>query len=103
MEHSNKTIDESQWHICPGKQSNNEDEKVSEDGEKAERGPSARSGELLIGVQSFVERKPIEIAVLEPTSAGQATCDNAVERNNGKIKGVKNVFSNSKTRIFSSK
>ena len=75
------------------KKSNNEDEKVSEDAEKAERGPSARSGELLIGVQSFVERKPTETAVLEPTSAGQATCDNVVDRNNREIKGAKFFFS----------
>ena len=65
---------------------------VSKDGEKAECGSSARSEEILISVQSFVERKPTEIAVFEPTRAGQATCDNVVDNDNKEVKGVKNVF-----------
>ena len=59
---------------------------------KAEDGLPARNGEILIGVQSFVERKPTETAVLEPTSAGQATCDNLVDKNNREIKGSKMFF-----------
>ena len=36
--------------ISARKKRNNKDEKISEDGEKAECGSSARSGEILIGV-----------------------------------------------------